>query len=305
MLKSKSVCVAIEFSLYFFRTNINDKIHFLRKLFNFVKIEHTLFTLPLIYSGVVLGAQTTPPVELLFLILLAAIGARTVAFAFNRIIDRKIDRRNPRTIDRELPSGRMTVPEAVGVLIVGLLLYLISAAFISTFCLILSPIPLAIFVVYPYMKRFTILAHFGVGLGMSMAPLGGWFAVSPSFTNILPAALLCLFTIMWGAGFDIIYATLDEEFDRKENLYSFVSRFGRNSALRYSAIFHFLGFIALVFLFLVSIHTLYALPFLFLTGILLWFERITAANVDLAFFKINAWLGFVVFGMIIVGAIVK
>jgi len=305
LLKSKSVCVAIEFSLYFFRTNINDKIHFLRKLFNFVKIEHTLFTLPLIYSGVVLGAQTTPPVELLFLILLAAIGARTVAFAFNRIIDRKIDRRNPRTIDRELPSGRMTVPEAVGVLIVGLLLYLISAAFISTFCLILSPIPLAIFVVYPYMKRFTILAHFGVGLGMSMAPLGGWFAVSPSFTNILPAALLCLFTIMWGAGFDIIYATLDEEFDRKENLYSFVSRFGRNSALRYSAIFHFLGFIALVFLFLVSIHTLYALPFLFLTGILLWFERITAANVDLAFFKINAWLGFVVFGMIIVGAIVK
>lgn len=277
----------------------------MRKLFNFVKIEHTLFTLPLIYSGVVLGAHSAPSVELLLLILSAAVGARTVAFALNRIIDRRIDLRNPRTIDRELPSGRMSLLEAIGVLAGGLALYFVSAGFISIFCLILSPIPLAIFVVYPYMKRFTILAHFGVGLGMAMAPLGGWFAVSPSFTNILPAVLLCLFTVMWGAGFDIIYATLDEEFDRKENLYSFVSRFGRDRALQYSAVFHLIGFIALASLFFVSIHTWYALPFLVATGILLWIERIQAMNVDLAFFKINAWLGFVVFGMIIVGAIVK
>lgn len=305
MLKSNGGCVAIEFSLYFFHTSIIDEVHFLRKLFNFVKIEHTLFTLPLIYSGVLLGAHSAPPIELLFLILFAAVGARTVAFACNRIIDRKIDLHNPRTIDRELPSGRMSVREAVSVLIGGLLMYFISAGFISIFCLMLSPIPLAIFIVYPYMKRFTILAHFGVGLGMSMAPLGGWFAVSPSFENILPAALLCVFTIMWGAGFDIIYATLDEEFDRKENLYSFVSRFGRNKALKYSALFHLIGFIALISLFLISIHTWYALPFLILTGILLWIERIQAKNVNLAFFKINAWLGFVVFGMIIIGAIVK
>jgi 4-hydroxybenzoate polyprenyltransferase len=253
----------------------------------------------------VLGAHSAPSVELLLLILSAAVGARTVAFALNRIIDRKIDLRNPRTIDRELPSGRMSILEAIGVLIGGLALYFVSAGFISTFCLILSPIPLTIFVVYPYMKRFTILAHFGVGLGMSMAPLGGWFAVSPSFTNILPAVLLCLFTVMWGAGFDIIYATLDEAFDRKENLYSFVSRFGRNVALRYAAVFHLVGFLALVWLFFISIHTWFALPFLLLTGLLLWIERIKAANVDLAFFKINAWLGFVVFGMIIVGAIVR
>jgi len=277
----------------------------LRKFFNFVKIEHTLFTLPLIYSGVVLGAHTTPSNELLILVLIAAIGARTAAFALNRIIDRKIDIRNPRTATRELPAGRMSLIEAFGVLLVGFFLYFGSAALISIFCLILSPIPLIIFVVYPYMKRFTILVHFGVGLGMSMAPLGGWFAVSPSFENILPAAFLCLFTIMWGAGFDIIYATLDEEFDRKENLHSFVSRFGRNKALRYSAIFHLVGFVALASLFFVSIHTWYALPFLLMTGILLWVEQIKAANVDLAFFKINAWLGFIVFGMIIVGVIVK
>lgn len=277
----------------------------MQKLLSFVKIEHTLFTLPLIYSGVILGSSSIPSIELLILILFAAAGARTAAFALNRIIDRKIDLRNPRTANRELPSGKISLIEAFIVLLSGFILYFGSAALISTFCLMLSPIPLIVFVIYPYMKRFTILAHFGVGLGMAMAPLGGWFAVSPSFENLFPPILLCLFTIFWGAGFDIIYATLDEEFDRKENLYSFVSKFGRNKALRYSAIFHIVGFIALVYLFFISIQTFYALPFLLLTGILLWIEHVKAVNVDLAFFKINAGLSFVVFAMIVTGAILK
>ncbi len=276
-----------------------------QKLLRFVKIEHTLFTLPLIYSGVILGSSSIPSIRLLILILFAAVGARTAAFALNRIIDRNIDLKNPRTANRELPSGRMSLLEAFMVLLAGFILYFGSAALISTFCLLLSPIPLIVFVIYPYMKRFTIFAHFGVGLGIAMAPLGGWFAVSPSFHNLLPPFLLCLFTVMWGAGFDIIYATLDEEFDRKENLHSFVSKFGRNKALRYSAIFHIVGFVSLVFLFLTSIQTIYALPSLFLTGILLWIEHIKAMNVDLAFFKINAGLGFVVFAMIITGVIVR
>ncbi|MDI6767610.1 MAG: UbiA-like polyprenyltransferase [Bacteroidota bacterium] len=277
----------------------------MQKLLSFVKIEHTLFTLPLIYSGVILGSSLIPSIELLILVLFAAAGARTAAFALNRIIDRKIDFKNPRTANRELPSGKMSLREASLVLFSGFISYFGSATLISTFCLILSPIPLIVFVVYPYMKRFTILAHFGVGLGMAMAPLGGWFAVSPSFDNMLPPFLLCVFTIMWGAGFDIIYATLDEEFDRKENLYSFVSRFGRNRALKYSAIFHLIGFISLVYLYFISIQTLFALPFLLLTGALLWIEHIKAVNVDLAFFKINAGLGFVVFAMIATGAILK
>lgn len=277
----------------------------MQKLLSFVKIEHTLFTLPLIYSGVILGSNSIPSIQLLMLVLFAAIGARTTAFALNRIIDRKIDLRNPRTSMRELPSGRMSLMEAFSVLFVGCFLYFGSAIFISTFCLILSPIPLIIFVTYPYMKRFTIFAHFGVGLGMSMAPLGGWFAVSPSFNNMLSAILLSIFTMMWGAGFDIIYATLDEGFDRKENLYSFVSKFGRSKALKYSALFHLVGFAALVLLFLTSVQTFYAFPFLILTGIMLWIEHIKAVNVDLAFFKINAGLSFVVFAMIITGVIVK
>ena len=277
----------------------------MKKYFSFVKIEHTLFTLPLIYGGLLLGVRQAPSADLLALVLFAAVGARTAAFALNRIIDRKIDRRNPRTAARELPSGRMTLGQALVVLAAGSGLYLGSAAMISSFCLILSPIPLVIFVVYPFMKRFTALAHFGVGLGMSMAPLGGWFAGSPSFNHLLPAVLLCLFTILWGTGFDIIYATLDEEFDRKENLYSFVSRFGKAKALLYSGLLHLAGFACLVCLFFTTIRTWFALPFLLLTGFLLWLEQRKAANVELAFFRINAGLGFVVFAMIVMGAVVR
>lgn len=276
----------------------------MKKFFNFVKIEHTLFTLPLIYSGVILGLQGPPEFRLLVLVLFAAVGARTAAFALNRIVDRKIDARNPRTAGRELPSGRMSLREALLVLAAGGVVYFSAAAAISTFCLALSPIPLVVFMVYPYMKRFTVLAHFGVGIGMSMAPLGGYFAAAQSFDNIMPAVWLCLFTIFWGAGFDIIYATLDEEFDRQFNLRSFVSRFGKDRALGWSAGFHAAAFIFLAMLFATTIRSWYAAPFLALTGVLLWFEQHRAADVELAFFRINAWLGFVVFGMIVTGAVI-
>jgi 4-hydroxybenzoate polyprenyltransferase len=276
-----------------------------QRYFNFVKIEHTLFTLPLIYGGLILGATGMPSLTLLLLVLVAAAGARTTAFALNRIIDRHIDKRNPRTQLRELPSGKMSLLEAIGVLIIGSSFYFGSAALISDFCLRLSPIPLVIFVVYPYMKRFTALAHIGVGLGMSMAPLGGYFAASPSFNHIFPALLLTFFTIFWGTGFDIIYATLDEAFDRREGLYSFVTRFGKDRALAYSALFHVLAFGCLVLLFFTTIRTWYALPFLIMTGALLLIEQQKAANVELAFFRINAGLGFVVFAMIVTGAIVQ
>ncbi len=277
----------------------------MKRFFKFVKIEHTLFTLPLIYSGVILGMRERPPFHVLILVLVCAAGARTAAFALNRIIDRHLDLRNPRTSSRELPSGRMTISEAYGVLAAGCLAYFGSAALISLFCLMLSPIPLIIFVVYPYMKRFTAFAHFGVGLGMSMAPLGGYFAASPTFDNIIPATLLCLFTIFWGTGFDIIYATLDEEFDRQERLFSFVSRFGRKRALTWSALLHLAAFGCLALLFFTTIRTWYASPLLFLTGLMLWFEQRKASNVELAFFRINAGLGFVVFAMIVVGAVTR
>lgn len=277
----------------------------MKKFFRFVKIEHTLFTLPLIYGGVVLGLREAPSPALLVLVLVAAVGARTASFALNRIIDREIDRRNPRTAARELPSGSMTMREGLSVLAAGCAVYLGAAALLSTFCLMLAPIPLLIFLLYPYMKRYTAFAHFGVGLGMSMAPLGGYFAASPSFDRLAPAALLCLFTVFWGAGFDIIYATLDEDFDRRENLYSFVSRFGRAKALLWSSVFHVTAFALLAALFFTTIRTWYAAPFLLAAGAMLWIEQRKSSDVQLSFFRINAGLGFVVFAMIVTGAVLR
>jgi 4-hydroxybenzoate polyprenyltransferase len=271
----------------------------MKKYFRFIKIEHTLFSLPLIYAGVFLAAERVPSVELLIFVLLAAIGARTIAMTLNRIIDAEIDRRNLRTNNREIPAGRMSLSEALGVLLVGVILYFGTAYLISWFCFILSPIPLIIFVVYPYAKRFTALAHFGVGLGLSMAPLGGWFAVKGSLENILPGALISLFTLLWATGFDVIYSTLDEKFDKEAGLFSFPSRFGSKRALIISSALHILAFGTLILLFLISINNLLALPFLLLSGILLYLEQKKSADVELAFFKINAVIGFVVLGMVL------
>ncbi|GJQ20125.1 MAG: 4-hydroxybenzoate octaprenyltransferase [Bacteroidia bacterium] len=277
----------------------------LKNFLNFVKIEHTLFSLPLIYSGVFLASKQAPSARLLILVLLAAVGARTAALALNRIIDREIDRRNPRTAGRELASGKLTLREAGLVLMGGVALYLVAAGMISVFCLAISPLPLIIFTAYPYMKRFTPLAHFGVGLGLAMAPLGGWFAVQQSFENPLPAVLLTLFTLFWVAGFDIIYSTLDEMFDRSENLHSFTSRFGKNKALRISGFLHTAAFLMLVILFATYVRALISFVFLVSAGILLYLEHRKSDDVELAFFRINAVVGFAVLGMVLTGVNVE
>ncbi len=273
----------------------------LSTLARFVKIEHTLFSLPLIYSGALLAAHGWISWRLALLMLVAATGARTVALSLNRIIDREIDKRNPRTAIRELPAGRMKLLEAMAVLVVGLVLYFGSAELIGRFCLIWSPLPLAVFVFYPYMKRFTPLAHFGVGLGLAMAPLAGWVAVTQSLQNLIPGVVLGFFTMLWVTGFDIIYATLDEEFDRRENLYSLPSRLGKVQALKISGYLHALAFVVLVYIFAVYIQSWIAVPFLALAGFLLYLEHAKASDVELAFFKINAALGFVILVMVVVG----
>ncbi len=248
-----------------------------------------------------LASKEIPTPVLVGLVLAAATGARTAALALNRIIDREIDKRNPRTAIRELPSGRMSLYEAFIVLGIGGAIYLIAAAFISPFCLALSPLPLVIFAVYPYMKRFTVLAHVGVGLGLAMAPLGGWFAVQRSLDNLLPGVLLSVFTLCWVTGFDIIYSTLDEMFDREEQLFSITARYGRRTALKISGLLHLAAFAALALLFVLYIKGLAALPLLMLSGYLLYLENKKAEDVELAFFGINAVLGFVILGMIVVG----
>jgi 4-hydroxybenzoate polyprenyltransferase len=267
----------------------------------FVKIEHTVFSLPMLFAGAWLAAGGFPGWRLLGLVVLAGFGARVVALGLNRIIDRKIDARNPRTVVRELPRGTMGLAEAWGVVAAGLVLYLVAAGLLGPICLLLSPIPLAVFVVYPTMKRFTPLAHFGVGLGLAVAPLGAFMAVRQSFDDSAPALLLGAFTLFWVAGFDIIYATLDEAFDRANGLHSMPSRFGKTAALRVSAFLHLAAFAALAVLVLWRLKTVPALLLLGVTGLLLALEHRQGRDVETAFFRINALLGFVVLALVMAG----
>lgn len=273
----------------------------LKNYANFIKFEHTLFSLPLIFAGTFLAAKGLPDWKLLILIVLAATGARTSALAINRILDRRIDALNPRTEDRELPSGKISLTKAYIITVLALILYFISAYLICDLVLYLSPIPLIVFIIYPLMKRFTPFCHFGVGLSLALAPLGGWVAVTCSFEGVLPAVVLSLFTLCWVAGFDIIYATLDEEFDKKAGIYSMVSVYGRGTALMVSSALHQSAFFFVAFLYFFMFKSIVAGVFLVLIGALLFLEHRKAENIDLAFFKINILVGFAIFLFVLSG----
>ncbi len=272
-----------------------------KTILDFVKFEHTLFSLPVILAGAMLAARGWPPWPTVAAILVAATGARTLALALNRILDRAIDARNPRTAGRELPSGKMTLAQAWGVAVAGLAVYAGAIAFLPPLCAMLAPIPVAVFVLYPLMKRFTMLAHFGVGLGLGMAPVAAWVAVTGSFAGAMPVVWLGLFTWLWVAGFDVIYATLDEEFDRREGLHSIPARFGRMGALRIAAAVHIVAFACLAAMTWSVARTPAALACLAAVGALLVVEHRMAHRVELAFFHVNAALGFVVLGIVIAG----
>ncbi|MBK8650647.1 MAG: UbiA family prenyltransferase [Elusimicrobia bacterium] len=215
----------------------------------FVKLEHALFSLPITFSGALLAQGGWPPWRLSMLVILAGVAARTFAMAVNRIIDVQVDAKNPRTKNRELVTGALSVWDALLVAIAGLVVYIWCAQSINSFCLIWSWVPLLFFVIYPTLKRFTWLCHFGLGLTWALAPLGGWFAVRPGFEGSWPAWILGAFSFFWLSGFDIIYGTLDEEFDRREGLFSLPARFGRRRALRVSMTAHFIAFLCLALLF--------------------------------------------------------
>lgn len=273
----------------------------LKSFASFIKIEHTLFSLPVVFAGAFLAESGIPDPLIIILIILAAAGARTAALGINRIIDRDIDLKNPRTKGRELPSGKMTLRESYAVVLCGLVLYFVSAYMICDLVFLLSPVPLAVFIIYPYMKRFTPFCHYGVGLALSLAPVAGWLAVKCSFDGLFPAIILGAFTFFWVAGFDMIYATLDEQYDREEGIYSMVSEYGKDAALKVSAISHITAFICLLALFIALFPSLIPGLVLIATAVLLYLEHKRSHDVDLAFFRINIMVGFVVFIFILSG----
>lgn len=277
----------------------------MKKFLSFVKIEHTLFSLPIVFAGsfLALPKGTYPTLRQSLIVFLAVLGARSAGFAMNRVIDRDIDAQNPRTKVREIPSGAISVQAAWTFIAVNSILFLIAAGMISKTCLMLAPIPLLLFFIYPFLKRFTIWAHLGLGIAWGIAPLGGYLAIDSSlspFSRLAAPILLALFCIFWVAGFDIVYALLDEESDRKTGVRSLPAAMGKD-AIIVSELFHFAAFLVLGFLVHGFLYNAVGLWLWAAVGALLavshWriaTEPLSPKLIDFAFFKVNAALGFIV-----------
>ncbi len=285
----------------------------LKMYMEFVKIKHTAFALPFAYSGAFMSAKGIPDIKILILILVAFTGLRTFSMAMNNLADRKFDSINPRTLNRPLPSGKIRLVEVYGLMITSVFFYEISAYMLNITCFILSPIPLITSIVYPYLKRYTSISHFILGLTLAYAPPGGWIAVSDSFhplTTDLPPFLIGAGVLFWVAGFDIIYAIQDVVFDRKVGLHSIPADFGIRNSLLISSLSHLLTVVFFALAYLVyPFEKLYLAGLIIISGLLIAEHAIISpGNVDkrriqMAFFNLNALVSFVMLASIFLDTI--
>ncbi|MFN8110235.1 MAG: UbiA-like polyprenyltransferase [Thermoleophilia bacterium] len=212
-------------------------------LLNLVRFQHTVFALPFAVAGALLARHEWPRAAVLAWVLVAMVGARSLAMAINRLVDRHIDAANPRTAGRELPSGRLTAQQVWWFSAVSLAVLLVAVSQLPRITWWLWPIPVAGFVLYPYTKRFSWLCHLVLGLVIGLAPVGGWIAVTGHFAA--SPVLMGLAVAFWIGGFDIIYALLDLEFDRAHGVRSVPARFGPAAALWTTRGMHVLAVLAL------------------------------------------------------------
>ena len=274
-----------------------------RTLLSFVKFEHTVFALPFAYAGMLFASLerygTGWPGFMTFLwITLAMGGARTAAMGANRLIDAAIDAKNPRTAGREIPAGKISPARAIGLVVVSLIVLTVSAAQLGPLALALLPIAVVFLIVYPYTKRFTWLCHLWLGITDGAAAAGGWIAVTGEFS--WGAVMLWLVVIFWMVGLDVIYATQDYEFDRKNGVQSIPARFGILRALQIAAVSH-----AVTFLLLLGCAVVIGTSWPFylavsVMGAILLYEhllvrpdssgQINLQKINVAFFDANGWL---------------
>lgn len=277
-------------------------------VFSEIRIEQTLFALPFVFCGALMGSNLHLTVKQFFLIVIALASARAFGMLSNRIIDRTIDTLNPRTRDRHLASGRLSLKTALFLSSSFLFTFLLSSFFLGPLPFKLSWIPILLFVFYPYTKRFTWLCHFFLGITLGLAPLAGWIAV----TNIISPVpfLLMIAVTAWVSGFDIFYATMDVEFDRKNQIYSIPVRFGMNSSFVIALFLHLVTIISLI-----AAGILYGLGitfFIFATiaSLFLLYNDLTHFN-HLGTFRINQYLqrnsffSVIIFAGVLIDLIIK
>lgn len=274
---------------------------------NFVKLPHTLFALPFALLGVVAASfQTRVTFRAAALVVVAFTAARWVAMGFNRIADRRFDAMNPRTRDRELPRGRLSLTQAWVSVLVAALLFLTAAGFINRVCLLLSPLALAWVMTYSLTKRFTWWPHLWLGLSLAIAPVGGYLAVRGAWSTpwwVLVAITVAVAT--WVAGFDIFYALPDESFDREAGLRSAVVRLGVARSILLAKLLHGITIPALVlFGYGAGFGWLYYVGVAVAAGILAWEHQLVKPNdlskLNAAFFTMNAVMSVTVFAFALV-----
>jgi len=258
-----------------------------------IKFSHTIFALPFALTGALLAAGGLPTLRQILWIIMAMVGARTAAMSMNRLIDAEIDARNPRTASRAIPAGLVSRGLTLCFIVASIALMLFAAQMLNPLCLKLAPIALFFLLLYSYCKRFTALSHVVLGVCLAAAPIGAWVAIRGTVDT--PALLLGALVLFWVAGFDILYALQDLDFDRSAGLHSIPVLLGVNGSIRTARIFHTI-MVALLF----TLYNLLHLGTLFLLGILaviamLLYEQWLLRDGDLtkldaAFFNMNGYI---------------
>ena len=272
-----------------------------------VKFSHTVFAMPFALIGFFMALKFTGNLfdwKILIFVVLDMIFARNAAMAFNRYIDKKIDKKNPRTEIREIPAGKISSNYALIFVIINSLAFIITTAFINELTLFLSPVALLVVLGYSYTKRFTPLCHLVLGAGLALAPIGAYLAVTGEFA--LVPVLISFVVLFWVSGFDIIYALQDEEFDRENNLKSIPVILGTKNALLLSTILHSIAAVILIYIgYIANFGLLYWIGAIFFIGVLIYQHLLVKPNdlskVNLAFFTLNG-IASVVFACFVIAS---
>jgi len=285
---------------------LRNKMSQFKSYLSLIKFSHTIFAMPFAMIGFFLGIATTESSFdwfLLLLIILCMIFARSAAMAFNRYVDRDIDGSNPRTAKvREIPNGTIKAQSALVFVIINCFLFILCTWFINPLCFLLSPIALIIILGYSYTKRFTALCHLILGLGLSLAPLGAFLAVTAEFA--ITPILFSIAVLFWVGGFDIIYSLQDKAFDKNQNLHSIPVWTGKKQALQLAKVFHFVTFFALLYPAInQNFESFYWIGFSIFSALLIYQHSIVKHNdlskVNLAFFTTNG-VASVVFSIFVI-----
>lgn len=272
----------------------------LRKFMTMIDFEHSLFGLPFAYLGSFLARMEVPGLVPLLWITLAMVSARSAALCLNRLIDRKIDRRNPRTAHWIMASGQLSVTSVWVLVIIFFGLLFFAAAQLNPLCFKLAPLAVLVLWSYSYTKRFTWWCHLIMGIAIGIGPVGGWFAISGTFD--WQPFVLGLAVAFWTAGFDTMYACQDIEFDRANNLFSIPARFGEKGALLFSTSFHGLAVVCLVMTGVILSMGAWYYAGVLCAAVILIYEHIIVKpgrleQVNFASFRINHYVGLIIFIM--------